>query len=76
MEKAIIGIHYLHPVRTPQLVPHRFPRGFEMLENDLRRDDTPYIAPLPPIANLTEQNKASEVKRCFIVDSALKVQAK
>ena len=58
LEKASIGKHYLRPVKKPTLLLDRIPQWFERVKEDLLKDRSSLIRPLPSRTKLDIQRPA------------------
>ena len=58
LERASIGVHYLRPVKNPTLLLDRIPPWFERVREDLHRDRSSLVKPLPSKMKLTVQRPA------------------
>ena len=58
LERASIGIHYLRPVKNPTLLLDRIPPWFERVREDLHRDRSSLVKPLPSKVKLAVQRPA------------------
>ena len=58
LEKASIGMHYLRPVKKPTLLLDRIPQCFERVEEDLRKNRSSLMRPLPSRTKLDIQRPA------------------
>ena len=58
LENASIGMHYLRPVKKPTLPLDRIPLWFERVGEELHRDRSPFVKPLPSKVKLSNQRPA------------------
>ena len=55
LEKATIGVHYLRPVKKPTLLLDRIPPWFERVRENLHKDKSSLVRPLPSNVKLAIQ---------------------
>ena len=58
LEKATIGMHYLRPVKKPTLLLNRIPPWFERVRENLHKDKSSLVRPLPSKVKLAVQRPA------------------
>ena len=58
LEKATIGMHYLRPVKKPTLLLDRIPPWFERVRENLHKDKSSLVRPLPSKVKLAVQRPA------------------
>ena len=58
LEKASIGMHYLRPVKKPVLLLDRIPPWFERVRENLHKDKSSLVKPLPSKIKLSAQRPA------------------
>ena len=58
LEKATIGVHYLRPVKKPTLLLDRIPPWFERVRENLHKDKSSLVRPLPSKVKLAIQRPA------------------